>query len=129
MPSTHAWTRRHIKRTIWIVVFCVVAPLLISSVVLVYAFATKRWSIAQWLGLTGLFGFVGLLQLFWIIPVRRKVIAHKGRVCGNCLFALAGLDTEGICPECGEPFAIEDTIKGWERDFRMSLTQNAAADE
>ncbi|GAB5497521.1 MAG: hypothetical protein Phyf2KO_26010 [Phycisphaerales bacterium] len=129
MAHAHAWTRRHIKRAIWIVVICITGPMLISGGVLAYAFATGRWTPAQWLGLTGLFGLMGLIQLFWIVPVRRKIIAHGGVVCGNCLFALEGLPDEGVCPECGDEYEIENTIEGWESDFRMkrgSLSESKA---
>ena len=121
MASHHQWTRRHVKRTIWIVAICVALLLLISGCVVAYAFATKRWALTGWLGLTGLFGLSGLLQLFWVIPVRRKIIAHDGKVCGNCLFVLNGLGDQGICPECGDEFVLEETVAGWSKDFRMPL--------
>ena len=110
-------------------VTCVAVPLLITAAVLTAAFLTKRWSLAQWAGFAGLFGLMGLIQLVWVIPVRRRVIAHKGRVCGNCLFALQGLPDEGVCPECGDEYEIENTIEGWESDFRMkrgSLSESKA---
>jgi len=44
---------------------------------------------------------------------------HHGKICGNCLFPLEGLDDEGVCPECGHSYEIEKTIQGWQQDLNV----------
>jgi len=100
--------------------FVICVPLVFVVGVLVFFPGS---SLRQWLGLTGILGLVGLVQLFWIIPVRKIVKNNHGEVCGNCLFILTGLDQEGICPECGEHYTIAQTRAGWEKDFRTKYQE------
>lgn len=119
MSHVHPWTKRAVKRTIWTVILGVGIPLAAMTVILITAGVSGDWSIARYSGIAGLSGFVGFAGMFYFMPGRRKVIKHKGRVCGNCLFLLEGLEDKGLCPECAHPYEIDKTIKGWERDLNI----------
>jgi len=58
-------------------------------------------------------------QLYQFKRVKRLLIEHNGKVCGNCLFPLDGLDDEGVCPECGHPYEINQTIEDWRHDLAL----------
>ena len=51
---------------------------------------------------------------------------NDGKLCGNCLFPLKGLDAEGECPECGTAYSIEETVSRWRRDLRIPDAKSKA---
>lgn len=107
------------RRTAWIVGLGVGIPITLMVFMLAGAVATGNWGIARWAGLAGFSGLFGMTAVFTVLPGRRKVLAHKGCVCGNCLFPLEGLGDQGVCPECGHTFDIEKTIQGWQQDLEV----------
>ncbi|QQS10342.1 MAG: hypothetical protein IPK69_06900 [Phycisphaerales bacterium] len=45
--------------------------------------------------------------------IRRAYRESGGRLCGNCLQNLSGLDDVGVCPECGRAYDIERDRTMW----------------
>lgn len=119
MAYVHPWTRRALKRTVWTIALGVGIPISAMALILIAAGVTGNWSIARYSGIAGFSGFFGMAGLFFFMPGRKKVLKYRGRVCGNCLFPLEGLDDKGVCPECAHPYEIDKTIMGWERDLNI----------
>lgn len=43
----------------------------------------------------------------------RDVLWRAVRVCPRCRYPLPGMEAMGVCPECGEPYAHEETLEAW----------------
>lgn len=48
------------------------------------------------------------LEVIWA-----KVRRHRRMLCFNCLYPLGEIRAAGRCPECGEPYTIEETQSKW----------------
>jgi hypothetical protein len=48
---------------------------------------------------------------------RRALLDSDLRVCLRCLQILTGLPDEGICPECGTEYDIEQVRAAWEHEY------------
>jgi hypothetical protein len=47
----------------------------------------------------------------------RYLKAHECLVCLTCRYPLSGVQSPGVCPECGAPFNTSATIIGWRRTY------------
>lgn len=54
-----------------------------------------------------------LFNMYEDRKLKKRVLAAEGRVCTNCGYVLVGLQTEGICPECGVRYVIEACQTSW----------------
>jgi len=45
---------------------------------------------------------------------RRRATEAGYRICGACGFNLRGLDTSGVCPECGTAYSLEVLRAYWQ---------------
>ena len=43
------------------------------------------------------------------------LVCRKKRICRQCGYDLRGHDATGRCPECGQPFYIEDDSTTWRK--------------
>lgn len=118
MRANHPWTKRYRLRTYIVAGVAVVVPL---ALVGIFLFLFRGVIPNKYYGFFGLLGLVGVGQLIWLLPVRHRVAKHDGEICGNCLFVLTDLPTEGICPECGSTYEIQQTRSGWQQDLKLKL--------
>jgi hypothetical protein len=52
----------------------------------------------------------------------RRIRAAAGRCCVRCGYTLPPSPQDaGVCPECGRPWQIEETLAYWERWLRIDL--------
>lgn len=58
---------------------------------------------------------------------RRVLKLHSGLACTRCLYPLDRI-SEGRCPECGHPFAIDTTRAAWSNAGMWSYSQLHTAD-
>lgn len=57
-----------------------------------------------------------VVYLVFMVPVRRArrlIVKHKCELCMRCKYPLTGLPEQGSCPECGEPYTIEEARRHW----------------
>ncbi len=118
MASHHPWTKRYNRRCYILAAIAVVVPLALIGM---FYFLFRGIIPNKYYGFFGFMGLLGLGQLIWLFPVRRRIAKHDGEICGNCLFALADLPTEGICPECGSTYEIQQTRRYWQKDLTLKL--------
>lgn len=54
---------------------------------------------------------------FMILTGRRRgardVLARSGRVCTGCRYPLPPTEKMGVCPECGDPYTLDDNVIAW----------------
>ena len=65
--------------------------------------------------LVALLWMLGLLIILGIgiSRLHAKLRAADGLLCVRCAYDLSGLEPEGRCPECGEPYTLEATARRW----------------
>ncbi len=49
---------------------------------------------------------------------RRKILTLNYEACLRCAYPLRGLPPKHVCPECGEPYDIQDVRRSWVRAFK-----------
>ncbi len=54
-----------------------------------------------------------LLFAFKYLRWQKRARSLQGRLCGNCLHDLRGLGDAGTCPECGQPFSLDQLRLYW----------------
>lgn len=45
--------------------------------------------------------------------MQAKVRAVEGRICWRCMYDLSALEMQGVCPECGTAYEVEELRKRW----------------
>jgi predicted RNA-binding Zn-ribbon protein involved in translation (DUF1610 family) len=96
--------------SIWIllVFFCLMPPCLLLH---------DPWRLRALVSLSAIYGGLGAYLLWWTMRLRRYAAKRRYEICTCCGYALQGLPDEHICPECGEPYVLEDTRLAWQ-DWR-----------
>ncbi len=116
MRAKHPWTKRLHRYSLLGLLVLLLIPCF-TGLVLWVIYADPKY--ARLLILMVLANVVTFLQIYQLRRVRNLFLVHRGKICGNCLFPLEGLDDEGVCPECGHSYEIEKTIQGWQQDLNV----------
>jgi hypothetical protein len=48
---------------------------------------------------------------------KRLIDESDAMICPRCRYHLAGLDEQGTCPECGQPYGADDLRELWHRVY------------
>jgi hypothetical protein len=64
---------------------------------------------------------VSILGVLLVLQGRRRgsrqVMARAGRLCPRCRYPFLPTDEMGVCPECGDPFTLEDALMAWRERY------------
>ena len=124
--SKHPWTRRLYRSSLLGLLTLLLIPC-IAGLALWAIYADPKY--LRLLILMVLANVVTFVQIYQFRRVRNLVLSHHGKVCGNCLFPLEGLEDEGPCPECGHSYDIEQTVLDWKHDLHLVQLDADAARE
>lgn len=88
---------------------------IVSSLVLGLSTATVHFELFFYVMVVGPIVLMAI-EVAREIGIKRRAVAAGFLLCLRCRYALAGLAPQtDRCPECGEPFSLEGTVRTWRR--------------
>lgn len=105
-----------IASTIGLVAFSFFVNQLVFEIVLI--------SGGYYLPLVGWIIYMAVLQR----GLKRHIIECDGKACVKCTYELTHSPPAGICPECGQHYAIEQNINLWRSRFTWPYEDDPQSD-